>query len=1339
MKRTLNLGTLKEGMRFMTFITLWVLSVGLLAAQDNDSLGIDFNIVSVPSNPTIGDSICYEWKVTNYTGDTLTNVMLIDDAVVNVAVPELLPFGQMSASGSSLTGSGSFMFTGSGCALLTPMDLNRGFKTFKGRVTSEDPAYTSCTTGYVCFGVTFSCIDMNVSVNSKCETLLTPRLMNVNSTLPDSVIRIRIQELDGSYRYPAYVGVDDVGKKLKVVVDAPVCGADAAPCWSYANIEYKLGPEIICSSDTISCAENVAMNEPIVVDACGSTEFIRLATTRTDLCRVDSMFLAVDTVVYAVRDQFGNVSDTCRQLRYIKKPNLTRDDIVFPGDATVSCDAAIFDADGKLPIDFTGVPTWDGVSLLEINRASCNVFAELVDLLDVSMPCNNADKATRRITRQWIVYEWKCEGGVTEIRSEPFTITFIDNTPPIISELPGTLNYSVDDFECLASFLPPTATVYDVCNDIGTTLEYRFLGQIYPNEGQIVKLPIGVHNLEYIARDACGNEAIDTIEVTVEDRSIPVAICLKENTVSITDRSAFIRATDIDQDSYDPCGIDSIKIRRRTSLCNPDDVEWQDFVEFCCEDIGTDVEVGLRVWDSNGNWNECWINVFVKGGATATVTCIPDTIVMTCEYTYDENDPSSLEIFGIIERDLNPDSIILPSELFVRASGPLVNGTLSENCGVSIVELPPVVNIDSICRTGTIDRLIEVTDASGTVTQCRQRIIIQGDQNANPATWAYTPPNDTITGLDGRTVASIAIDDPARGVNNGCSLVGVGYYDRTYRLDSSSLFCAKVIREWHLVDWCRNGVVPVDTYYQHIFVDDTEPPVISPLTSQSVVLPAAINVNVTDAVASSILDLSISFTILGSGGSYSQTLSEFDASTTFFENPPGVADRAEFILPEGILPLGDYTLTWTVSDPCGNEAVTSQDLSIVNSFRTTDVVGQVLFANGGVMDKVQVYLTEEEGMLTTGTMDITDNDGEYGFNQAELGQSYYVDPRKNDDLLNGVTTLDILKIQRHILGITTIDEPRLKIAADVNNDGKITIFDLLELRKAIMGKSTSFSNNESWTFFYEGQNLEDIFIYGDQMMRRYYIPTLENQMSINFEGIKIGDVSGDAIGHSAGLAGGRSYDEISLVYETRQIDNESHILIMSDEYTTISGLQAQWSVNFGQPISRVLSGRLKINGDEIYRNNEQGTLRMSITSESDISISKGDVLFSIVLQQRADGALSVDESWFDAEIYTPSGIKRIQLNAVSKAEDGGILSVSQNIPNPWSERTVISVEIPQSGDVSLTIYDLQSRIIYRETRTVEKGIQKFEIDSEKVLEAGMYFYEVQAAGQRAHQKMLRVD
>lgn len=55
------------------------------------------------------------------------------------------------------------------------------------------------------------------------------------------------------------------------------------------------------------------------------------------------------------------------------------------------------------------------------------------------------------------------------------------------------------------------------------------------------------------------------------------------------------------------------------------------------------------------------------------------------------------------------------------------------------------------------------------------------------------------------------------------------------------------------------------------------------------------------------------------------------------------------------------------------------------------------------------------------------------------------------DYLNGVSTLDLVRIQRHILGIQPFKNKYNIAAGDTNNDGRVTAGDLSELRKLLLG------------------------------------------------------------------------------------------------------------------------------------------------------------------------------------------------------------------------------------------------------------------------------------------------
>ena len=58
----------------------------------------------------------------------------------------------------------------------------------------------------------------------------------------------------------------------------------------------------------------------------------------------------------------------------------------------------------------------------------------------------------------------------------------------------------------------------------------------------------------------------------------------------------------------------------------------------------------------------------------------------------------------------------------------------------------------------------------------------------------------------------------------------------------------------------------------------------------------------------------------------------------------------------------------------------------------------------------------------------------------------------------GLTTLDVIAVQRHILGLKILPKPFGWIAADVNNSGAITTLDVVLMRRVILGLSASFEN-----------------------------------------------------------------------------------------------------------------------------------------------------------------------------------------------------------------------------------------------------------------------------------------
>ena len=116
------------------------------------------------------------------------------------------------------------------------------------------------------------------------------------------------------------------------------------------------------------------------------------------------------------------------------------------------------------------------------------------------------------------------------------------------------------------------------------------------------------------------------------------------------------------------------------------------------------------------------------------------------------------------------------------------------------------------------------------------------------------------------------------------------------------------------------------------------------------------------------------------------------------------------------------------------------------------IAGEIRTEDGGMVESTMVQLSSGEGMMTA-------EDGEYYFSQNPLLASYQIDPERTDNPINGVTVLDLVLIQRHIIGLESLDSPYKLIAADVNNDRRVTALDLVNLRRLILGACLLYTSD----------------------------------------------------------------------------------------------------------------------------------------------------------------------------------------------------------------------------------------------------------------------------------------
>lgn len=141
---------------------------------------------------------------------------------------------------------------------------------------------------------------------------------------------------------------------------------------------------------------------------------------------------------------------------------------------------------------------------------------------------------------------------------------------------------------------------------------------------------------------------------------------------------------------------------------------------------------------------------------------------------------------------------------------------------------------------------------------------------------------------------------------------------------------------------------------------------------------------------------------------------------------------------------------------------------------------------------------------------ITWLDGYYNF-CGQYAEPMIVSFDKEDNYLEGISTADIIQLRRHVLSMDTLKSPYKYLAADVNNDQRITTLDIIEIHRLILGIQDRFRHNSSWRFIPS----QYVFPDPDNPWLENFPTSIEFSLQNyglvgNFTAIKIGDLNGTA-------------------------------------------------------------------------------------------------------------------------------------------------------------------------------------------------------------------------------------
>jgi len=919
----------------------------------------------------------------------------------------------------------------------------------------------------------------------------------------------------------------------------------------------------------------------------------------------------------------------------------------------------------------------------------------------------------------------------------------------------------------------------------------------------IMNMPGGRSWVTCKVYDECGNDASCFYEVIIDDYDAPIPVCEENNSVTLSsDGNARVYAESFDNGSFDACSDVELSIKRITSTecTNSTEVDFAPFVDFCCLDVSGDHQVILQVEDSSGNRNTCTVNVSIVEKISPrfhtypkdqTIYCHEDlgekdmgkpTIVENCAvYTINYEDQygtNQCKVGSVIRKWSlrNSHNVILDSydqhiEVLIEVPFEMhptnwpadyisefdcnLNGNNPENTGKP--------NLDSLsygCSLLTANHNDEefLSDENVCTKILRKWTVIdwcqynESDLISTKGIWTYTqklefhnsvPPqfeeDCMIQQLNGPTGdCSYSVEFTAN-VSDDCTPLnnlkieysikfqnGETTHGQGIRYASNTVPFGSHVITWTAEDQCGNRSTCRDTF---VIADDISPS-------------AVCRGEITTVISESSRDVEVWANDLNLSSDDNCT----ENGLNFLIREANTQDSLTSVLLFACEDVGFQEVEVWVFDQNGNSDFCRSQIEIQanqacdadpNPQGFIDVGGTIMTSSSKLVDNVDIELYQLKNDAYY--QEKTDQSGHYQFDRMPMGDDYQITAQKEDELLNGVSTLDLVLIQNHIVGNRPFTDPYKIIASDISNNGSLSASDIVILRKVLLGLDQDFPNNTSWRFIDGSQEFFDP--YSPWPFSEFVdILNLDSSNSIkDFVAVKIGDVNDSAntssITQEAEI---RNSDEITVIQS--QVTENELITVKLNLEKNINLRGIQFSADFDASIYELVNvestfenfssqhyfaedGKLNVSWNHSHSQNLNNTDFLTLTfRDKDNKNSSDNPVISLV-NSRLHGELY-------SENFESLGINMKIMPIVDSAID---IEIG---PNPFINETNIFLDTELlHGESVLQIFDESGKLVV--TQTISSSVKHtITLSSNQLTGPGVYFCQVISGAQKITKKIV---
>ncbi len=387
---------------------------------------------------------------------------------------------------------------------------------------------------------------------------------------------------------------------------------------------------------------------------------------------------------------------------------------------------------------------------------------------------------------------------------------------------------------------------------------------------------------------------------------------------------------------------------------------------------------------------------------------------------------------------------------------------------------------------------------------------------------------------------------------------------------------------------------------------------------------------------------------------------------------------------------------------------------IYDESKTSNIKGKIVTPANQTLQGVSIDASNEHGYQV---QEQTSLDGSFSFDLPN-NANYKLTLNKPTDKTNGVTVIDMVIIQRHILGIVPFTTAHQYFAADLNLSGGISTFDLVQLRRMILGIETS-NPIPTWRFVEEELMHENAS--WSQTNLEVALPQEQTDQELTIMAIKVGDLNGNVNPNGLQVSAPRTAKPIYPIAVTNQaikIGSPQRIPFEID-LGDLEGLQFQLTVNGAE--------LLAIHGDFLTEQQyvlERNTLKICWDSWTNSSTTKKGKLELEVLATQPSQLQDIIK--LETTSFANIALTHSQEEKTVALQFTAPLTSSVRVqPNPFTDKVTFSIPTEKQQTIQLRLFTLQGELLHEVSLLSQSGNNQLQLDRTFFPNSGIFFYQIQ--------------